>query len=241
MNVQLQKAVAAIRAGKKDEARALLDGLAATDPKNVHVLFLLSTVAHGPDEQIAFVRQVLELDPNHVGAQKRLAQLQTKVMPAPSAASSAQDVALPVSDKMDDFLAQAEADSLPPWLAGEEGALAASFPPAGELPQVDLLGEPEDLPDWLQEEPAQEWMSHLGMGQKPSPWNTGGPQQSEAVSSTPAEPATTRGSTPATAPASAPPTSWAPSTKRLLLGLTLLTLIVAALFVYVFSTTFLVN
>jgi hypothetical protein len=241
MNIQLQKAVAAIRAGKKEEARDILDDLATTDSKNVHVLFLLSIVAHGRDEQVAFVRQVLELDPDHVGAQKRLAQLQTGVAESQSTGLSAENVALPVSDKMDDLMAQAEADSLPPWLAEEEGAPAASFPTAGNMPPVDLLGEPRDLPDWLQEEPAQEWMSHLGSLQKQPPWITGSPQQSEAVSSEPAEPAKTRSSTPTTTPASALPTKWAPSTKWLLLGLALLTLLVAALFVYVFITTFLLN
>jgi hypothetical protein len=249
MNVQLQKAVAAIRAGKKEEARALLDELVTSDPQDVHVLFLLSTVAHAQDEQIAFVRQVLEIDPGHVGAQKRLAQLQPALSAvqadrsrSPEAAQAStepelqalpveQELTLPISANVDDFMAQAEADTIPPWIAGQGGAETTPFGNAGDLGQPDLLAEPQNLPDWLQERPAHEWMGFLGAHQKQPPWITGSPQKNVTVRDEPAEPIMTGNSAPVSAPA----------TNRLLLGLSLLAVIVAALFVYVFIVTFLLN
>jgi hypothetical protein len=251
MNVQLQKSVAAVRAGKIEEARALLDELVTADPHNVHALFLLSTLAQSPAEQIALVQRVLEIEPSHAGAQKRLDQLQpaaaqpaaagspetTKASPESGVRLSApgEETTLPVSDKTDDFMAQAEADSLPPWLAGEAEVPTNPFTGSDNIPDFGLLDSSQDLPDWLQEQPAQAWTDQFGVGQKPAPWNTGSPQKSATVSSKPDAPAATRSPMPSTT------ASTVPSANRMLLGLSVLAVIVAILFAYVLIATFLPN
>jgi hypothetical protein len=281
MNVQLQKAVTAMRAGKKEEARLLLEELAASDPHNVHVLFLLSGLVRTRDEQMALVARVLEIDAGHVGAQKRWEQLQPRTAaakaaaavasepaegatqaaptemqlpsatrmgmeepsgqrqappePAPPLAAPDKEPALPVSDKLDDFMAQAEADTVPPWLARPEAAAASLLAGTAKIPQLDLVDKSDDLPDWLQEEPAQQWLERLGATQKPAPWTTGAAPRAAAVESKRVEPRVTSSPSPSSAPAAAS------SKKRLLAGLSLAAGIVAILFVYVFITTFFLN
>lgn len=271
MNVQLQKAVTALRAGNKSEAQVLLAKVIRDEPKNAHAWFLLSSLAESKEKQIAFAKKVLAIDPDHVGAQKRLSQLAdhstavapaTKPAPEPPA-STAKKVEsqpksealvletngpsrsepkpepipqrpLPVSEKSDDFLSQAEAETLPPWLAGEEMSLVT---PDSSLPSTPdrastAVSEPEQLPDWLQEQPAKAWMEtkqadkgqvvwHATQAEEPS-----APPPPAVKKSPPSK--TTKSKTDAPAPVTS-----------ILIGLSVLTVVVAVLLVYIVLTTFL--
>lgn len=68
---------------------------------------------------------------------------------------------IPVSTDPMDFEAQAEGDTLPPWLEGEEEYLAlgaATNGGNGEALAEDLAVKSDvDLPDWLREEPVELW------------------------------------------------------------------------------------
>lgn len=55
----------------------------------------------------------------------------------------------PVNDDV-----QEEAEALPPWLADEESAEAST---ATAAVSIEETAPPADLPDWLQEEPEEEW------------------------------------------------------------------------------------
>ena len=62
---------------------------------------------------------------------------------------------MPVSEEPLDYEAQADADTLPPWLADEE---AVEEPAAPETERVEEeLPPPAELPDWLEEEPEEAW------------------------------------------------------------------------------------
>jgi hypothetical protein len=179
MNVQLQKAVTAVRAGKRTEAHHLLEDILQQEPENVHAWFLLSTVAPSREKQIEHLYQVLALEPDHAGAQKRLAQLGITAGPAGAsrpqpadeaspdttlaattisraATESKQPEPLPISSESGDFFAQADADTIPAWLASEETIFNTSSleKPAGSSEFAAPFANAEELPTWLQDTPA---------------------------------------------------------------------------------------
>ena len=74
-NERLQQAIAAARAGNTDEARELVDGLVAENPDNPHALFLRGMLANSEEEQLGYLNRVLEIDPDHKAANRRMAQI----------------------------------------------------------------------------------------------------------------------------------------------------------------------
>jgi hypothetical protein len=209
MNIELQKAIAAARAGRRDQARSLVDSVLAAEPDNAHAWFLNSILAADEEEQVSSLTKVLELEPTHEVAQKRLAEIRAAAPVAPVPVESPTDtfeesepfasdeqrepaetmteapptvfdevepVTLP-ADTADadaweeegeailasapeptDFDAQADGDSVPSWLADEGGYLPTE--PALVVDEEDLVEEEkgDELPDWLQEEPADDWL-----------------------------------------------------------------------------------
>jgi hypothetical protein len=75
INERLQQAIAAARAGNTDEARELVDGLVEENPDNPHALFLRGMLASSQEEQVEYLNRVLEIDPDHKAANRRLAQI----------------------------------------------------------------------------------------------------------------------------------------------------------------------
>ncbi|MDX1665063.1 MAG: hypothetical protein R3272_14825 [Candidatus Promineifilaceae bacterium] len=63
--------------------------------------------------------------------------------------------ALPVSTQPDDYEAQAEGDTIPPWLEGE--AAATGVEPAPESAPRDE--DVEAVPEWLEEQPDEAWLA----------------------------------------------------------------------------------
>lgn len=60
----------------------------------------------------------------------------------------------PVSEEPFAYDAQAEGETLPPWLADEEAVLAST---AATEPAPEETAPPADLPEWLQEQPEEQW------------------------------------------------------------------------------------
>lgn len=75
MDVRLQQAIAAARAGKRDEAGILLDRFLEDNPEDVHGIFLKSTLATSKEERVESLRHVLAIDPDHRGAKLMLDRL----------------------------------------------------------------------------------------------------------------------------------------------------------------------
>jgi len=84
-NERLQQAIAAARAGKTSEAKVLAERLVEENPDNPHALFLLGMLVDSQDEQREYMQRVLELDPDHKAANKRMAQLGPVEEPEPLA------------------------------------------------------------------------------------------------------------------------------------------------------------
>ncbi|MCI0395552.1 MAG: hypothetical protein L0332_10085 [Chloroflexi bacterium] len=266
MNVQLQQAIAAARAGKKAQAQVLLARVLKDEPDNVHGWFLLSTLVDSPEQQIRYLNKVLEIDPTNVRAREHLAQLgaesttpepplaQEEPTPEPVApvppssreedmeeatawleqlaarqgapaeelttglewleeetvvvmgespadlmemeeAPASEEPALTparpaISDKSLDLLSQAEADTIPAWLAGDEEFIGG-VTPATEAPTVVDQPPPEltDLPDWLQSGPAEEWLEKESPGKGKVLWKAGEGEASLSEAEKPAAPA----------------------------------------------------
>jgi len=74
-NERLQQAITAARAGNTDEARELVDSLVAENPENPHALFLRGMLAGSEEEQLEYLNRVLEIDPDHKAANRRMAQI----------------------------------------------------------------------------------------------------------------------------------------------------------------------
>jgi hypothetical protein len=185
MNTQLQQAMAAVKA----------------EPNNADSWFLLSQAVETDKERAKLLRKVLSLNPNHRDAGDQLAQLTAPAAPVQATvvetwaqvvppAGETEAAPLPISTNPLDFLAQSEADTIPPWMAGDTAAIASKAvaeppPPTPTIPK-------EDIPSWLQEEPSQDWMVKEEDKSGHVVWKAGqdgrGSSQAEVATQTPARP-----------------------------------------------------
>jgi hypothetical protein len=165
MNTQLQQAMAAVKA----------------EPNNANSWFLLSQAVETDKERAKLLRKVLSLSPNHPAARDQLDRLT-----APPAEET-RATPLPVSTNPLDYLAQSEADTIPPWMAGDTAvttkAVAEPPPAAPAIPK-------EAIPSWLQEEPNQDWFDKEEDKTGRVVWKAGqdGQGQEEVAAETPPRP-----------------------------------------------------
>ena len=68
----LAQAIATIKAGRRAEARALLEQILATEPRNVDALLWMTEVSKTPEERRKYLNQILAIDPNNLYARKGL-------------------------------------------------------------------------------------------------------------------------------------------------------------------------
>jgi hypothetical protein len=145
MSQKLQEAVAAARAGETETAQRLLASLLLENPDEVHAWFLLSHLVESESKQIAYLKKVVALDPTHAKARQRLKQVQPSPIPA---GTTTEDVSpLPISTDPFDYEAQADAETIPEWMVGDEAATLAATAVAATESAAD---EPMEIPDWLQ-------------------------------------------------------------------------------------------
>ena len=144
MDAKLQQAIDASRAGDKIKAQKILVDLLQENPDEVQAWYLLSLLVDEKEQQAAYAAKALALDPAHEKAQERLMQLQQA---APAAA---------VTSAAPDFLAQAEGDSLPDWMAEDKELVGATAVTAAAPPKEEITAG--ELPDWIQEPVSEEWM-----------------------------------------------------------------------------------
>lgn len=82
VNDLIRDGVAAAKAGRRSEARALLARAADRDPDNVQAWLWLSGVVEAPQDQERCLRRVLELEPGHTAARKGLEVVQKRILDA---------------------------------------------------------------------------------------------------------------------------------------------------------------
>jgi hypothetical protein len=227
MNTQLQQAMAAVKA----------------EPNNADSWFLLSQAVPTDQERAKLLRKVLSLNPNYPEAREQLAQLTAPAPPVQVAvpetvaavaepmaqpAQTAEDgpaAPLPISTNPLDFLAQSEADTIPPWMAGDTAAMTsravAETRPAEAAPALPK----EEIPSWLQEEPNQEWLDKEEDKSGRVVWKAAvdGSGQTEAA----AEAAAKAAPAPAKAKTAAPGSFWTSNAFLVMLGIVAILIVIA--------------
>lgn len=175
MNVHLQQAMGALKEGKPGEAQVLLARVIKEEPENEHAWFLLSSLVASKEQKITFLRKVLTLNPEHSGARQQLARLLERSPETPAPKPAGKVATTPqtpqptepewtepspeeemAGEEPLDFLSQAQGDTVPSWLEGEEDFIGDDetvLAPMEERPEEAV----EELPDWLQDKPAGEW------------------------------------------------------------------------------------
>jgi hypothetical protein len=134
MELKLQQAIVATRAGQIEVAQSLLMQLIREEPEDANAWFLLSYLVDSPDRQILYLQKTLELDPENEIARHYQAQLQNALVPAPVIWQGEQDNA-----------ASADVDEQESEIAAAAAALDVAA--GSEQAQQDNKNE---LPEWLQ-------------------------------------------------------------------------------------------
>jgi cytochrome c-type biogenesis protein CcmH/NrfG len=83
MELKLQQAIVATRAGRTDVAQQLLTQAIRENPNDADAWFLLGHLVDAPDRQALYLEKAVELEPDHAVAKQRLMQLEKSPIPAP--------------------------------------------------------------------------------------------------------------------------------------------------------------
>jgi hypothetical protein len=183
MDIRLQKAIAAARAGKRDESRVLVDRFLEDQPDNVHAIFLKSTLVTSKEDQVECLRQVLIIDPDHRGAKLMLDRLGEPIEAEPATLIQPviepeeqleEEEVEPVVIADDDLPAEellattvvAAAGEMEEEVIGESDAPFIEEVTESELeetlivyPDESLADESEDMPELIDEEEVPEWLT----------------------------------------------------------------------------------
>lgn len=150
-NERLQQAIAAARAGKTSEAKVMAEQIVEEEPDNPHALFLLGMLVDSQDEQREYMKKVLELDPDHKAANKRMAQLGPVEEPEPQVEEPAEELveAVPQDFEAESQEFETEPQDFEAERLEEEPALDETIIGATAMGQETLLGEveAEELPE----------------------------------------------------------------------------------------------
>ena len=111
MELRLQQAIVATRAGRTDVAQALLTQLIRENPDQANAWFLLGHIVDAPERQTLYLRKTIELEPGHAIAKQRLLQLENGPVPAPIIPPSSAPDAQPVT--ADDSVEEALLETAP--------------------------------------------------------------------------------------------------------------------------------
>ncbi|MGB3714945.1 MAG: hypothetical protein WA996_11005 [Candidatus Promineifilaceae bacterium] len=183
MDVRLQQAIAAARAGKRDESRVLVDRFLEDQPDNVHAIFLKSTLVTSKEDQVECLRQVLIIDPDHRGAKLMLDRLGEPIEAEPAAIiqpvveleeqleeEEVEPVVIAEDDlPAEDILAttvvlaagemEEEVIGESDWPVIEEGAEPELEETLIVIPDEPLAQESEDMPELIDDEDVPEWLT----------------------------------------------------------------------------------
>ena len=102
MELKLQQAIVATRAGQIEIAQSLLTQLIREEPEDANAWFLLSYLVDSPNRQILYPQKTLELDSENEIARHYLAQLQNALVPAPMIWQGGKDGAVSTDDDEQD-------------------------------------------------------------------------------------------------------------------------------------------
>lgn len=132
---RLHQAITLARDGNTAEAKELVENLIVDEPDNAHALFLRGMLASTPQEQVAFLERVLEIDPEHKAALRRMSQL---VITTDDQDQPVEAVEEPVDVATEDE--PAEEDT---FISEEDEADSVETPEDADEDEVPIEPEPE--------------------------------------------------------------------------------------------------
>ncbi len=136
MDLKLQQAIVATRAGRTDVAQNLLTQLISEKPDDAHAWFLLGHIIDSKDRQLRYLQKAVELDPHNPVAKKQVALLTASAVPVP-------------------VITQEEMKAM--TAGADQGTQAADSQPATRATTERITTEPDmpqtaaQLPEWLQD------------------------------------------------------------------------------------------
>lgn len=150
----LQQAIAALKAGRRKQARAILAHLLRQDPHNEEAWLWLSGAVEQDSERLLCLRQVLALNPNNERARRGVELLLSKGVTLPPLAPAAPPSTPPdhephLAEPAGEVQPQAQlelAEAVPP----EAGAKEAPTPPAATGAAGEMEGVAEIEPPSLE-------------------------------------------------------------------------------------------
>lgn len=169
-------------AASSEQERLFLDKAARIDPQNEAVqarLAALGTPEEAvvelkpeetepatavPDEALVEV-ELEETEPATVMPEEAVVELESAETERTTAVPEEDAFAMPISEDPLDYEAQAQGETLPPWLAGEEPLEFAEEVDAettvteAEAIETMAIAADEDVPGWLQDEPEESWLA----------------------------------------------------------------------------------
>ncbi len=166
----VREGITAYRAGRKDEARALLLRAVEIDQFNEQAWLWLSAVVESVDEQKTCLENVLTINPGNERAKQGLHMLMEKNAPPPAkAAAQNEDLLASASftnvSNANPFNADAD-DELPSSIGFGMTQPAAPAPPAAPVTATSSISA-----NYHVEEPSEQeydaWVSNLGLGSAP--------------------------------------------------------------------------
>jgi hypothetical protein len=150
----VREGIAAYRAGRKDEARALLMRAVEIDEQNEQAWLWLSAVVDSVEEQKICLENVLAINPGNERAKQGLATLEQKSAPTPKA---------PPAQPDDDVLA-ASSFTQPAGALDDEDELPSSIEWAPTPPTATSSASSNYRVDEPSSEDYDQWVSALNIG-----------------------------------------------------------------------------
>jgi hypothetical protein len=156
----VQQGIAAVKSGRRDEARDLLMQAVELDDHNEQAWLWLSGVAEGIEDQIICLENVLVINPGNTAAERGLRQLRAKFPPAPEppapkaeppAGQRDQTLARETIPASADAAGVVEPESPPPYLDLEDSRTCVYCGAANPAARPDcaVCGRPLDTEDYF--------------------------------------------------------------------------------------------
>lgn len=154
MNEVLRDALEAAKSGNPDKARVMLAEHLRREPDNVPAWVLLSKLAKSPVQKAAFLRKVLDIDPDHAYARQALEELGQAPAPVVNADAGPPAEKMPEEEPSEQPAAQ---EPVPEPILPEEHAeveetvepLEDEWPVSEGAGDYDEQATAETVPPWM--------------------------------------------------------------------------------------------
>lgn len=159
-----------------DEAMAWLEQLAAEQGAPLDELpTMLDDEEEAEEDSFSWLDDAFEEEeePDYLDATPTLISQQDEDTESEDYPESDTAKTLAVSDDSFDFVSQSQGDSIPSWLVGDEEFISADTLLTGSPEEIEEEAEPDNLPDWLNEMPADDWEGEEGKKSGQVVWKAG--------------------------------------------------------------------